>query len=116
MFEHVVNEDAIDKLSYNQLIALHEMLREKTEEYPDWYGIEGIKYHFINSWADPEIIWKGRRCSCYEVEDTMWAEYLADGGDENDDKAFDKYMLDNADWVRELTDQILFPEYYKMGG
>ena len=76
---------------------------------PNWYGIKGIKYRFINEWADPEIIYKGRRCSCYVVEDTMWERFLEEGNPQDID-AFDAYMLEHADNVRELCEIALFPE------
>ena len=37
-----------------------------------WYGIEGIKFIWINTQSDPLIEYKGKTCSCYIVEDTMW--------------------------------------------
>lgn len=87
-----------------------------TEDYPDWYGIEGIKYIWHNSWADPEIEYKGERCSCFTVEDTMWerwthdddGNYIPERG--NDEEGFMKYMLNNADEVKELCELALFGE------
>ena len=84
-----------------------------TEDYPDWYGIPGIKFIFINSWADPLIEYKGKRCSCFVVEDTMWDEFTHDDyGNyiERDENEFDGFMLENADEVRELCELALFGE------
>jgi len=83
---------------------------------PDWYGIEGIKYIWHNEWADPEIEYKGKRCSCYIVEDTMWERWIHDDDDnlipekENNPDGFDEYMRENADEVKELCELALFGE------
>lgn len=82
------------------------------DELPDWYGIEGIKFQFINTQTDPRIWYKGRDCSCYDVEDTMWEDYLHDGGNENGDD-FERYMQFYADDVKELCETILFPELHE---
>lgn len=82
---------------------------EKESEHdalPDWYGIEGIKFIWHNEWADPEIEYKGERCSCYIIEDTMWERYKED--DLSDPEEFGRYMLENADEVRELCELALF--------
>lgn len=84
------------------------------EKLPNWYGIEGIKFIWHGEWSDPEIEYKGRRCSCYVVEDTMWERWIYDDDDnliperEKDEEGFEKYMLENADEVRELCDLALF--------
>ena len=86
----------------------------KMREEKLWYGIEGIKFIWHNEWADPEIEYKGRKCSCYVVEDTMWERWIHDDNDnliperEKDEEGFEKYMLENADEVRELCDLALF--------
>lgn len=76
--------------------------------YPDWYGIPGIKFIWHNAWADPEIEYKGKRCSCFIVEDTMWERYREDHEDNMD--AFGNYMRENADEVYELCELALFGE------
>lgn len=76
------------------------------KEYPDWYGISGIGYIWINSLADPQIEYNGKRFSCYTVEDTMWERYKEEcyeRDEEVDDDKFGDYMRENADEVRELT-------------
>ena len=81
---------------------------------PDWYGIEGIKFIWHNTQSDPEIEYKGKRCSCYIVEDTMWERWLHDDDDnfiperDQDFEGFDKYMKENADEVKELCELALF--------
>jgi hypothetical protein len=86
----------------------------KMREEKLWYGIEGIKFIWHNEWADPEIEYKGRRCSCYVVENTMWERWIYDDNDnliperEKDEEGFEKYMLENADEVKELCELALF--------
>ena len=83
---------------------------------PNWYGIEGIKFIWHNEWADPEVEYKGKRCSCYIIEDTMWQRwtypddinYSEERG--KDEKGFAQYMKDNAEEVKELCELALFGE------
>lgn len=77
---------------------------------PDWYGIEGIKFIWHNTQSDPEIEYKGKRCSCYIVEDTMWGNYTTEYGKYADEELFDEYMRNNADEVKELCELALFGE------
>lgn len=70
-------------------------------EYPNWYGIDGIKFIYQNCWSDPLIEYKGKRCSCYIVEDTM-RSYYREEGYEDDENKFADYMRENADEVRYL--------------
>lgn len=94
------------------------MFAKQLDELPNWYGIEGIKFQYINDWADPRIWYKGKDCSCYVVEDTMWERFWEDMGEEVMEAMtetermgiFKSYMLDNADEVRELCEVALFPE------
>lgn len=68
---------------------------------PDWYGIPGIKFIWHNEWSDPEIEYKGKRCSCYIVEDTMWSFFREETGLNNEDE-FAKYMSNHKNVVYEL--------------
>ena len=83
---------------------------------PNWYGIEGIKFIWHNTQSDPEIEYKGKRCSCYIVEDTMWERWIHDNDDnliperERDFEGFDKFMKENVDEVKELCELALFGE------
>lgn len=79
------------------------------KELPNWYGIKKIGFVWHGEWADPEIEYKGKRCSCYEVEDTMWGQFRDDYPDANEND-FEKYMKDNEDEVIELTRLVLFGE------
>lgn len=74
----------------------------------NWYGIEGIKFIYINDFADPLIEWQGQRFSCYIVEDTMWERYTDEHGEDADAfGGFVEYMQDNADDVKELCDLVV---------
>ena len=77
---------------------------------PNWYGIEGIKFIWHNTQSDPEIEYKGKRCSCYIVEDTMWENYTTEYGKYADEELFGEYMRNNADEVKELCELALFGE------
>lgn len=72
-------------------------------EYPLWYGIPGIRFIYHNSWADPEIEYKGERCCCCMIEDTMWDMFRHETGSENPDE-FETYMQENADLVYALCE------------
>lgn len=81
------------------------------KEYPNWYGIDGIAFIWKGSWNDPLIEYKGRRCSCHIVEDTMWDRFTHDDDGnyiKRDENEFDAYMKENADEVRELCELALF--------
>ena len=69
-------------------------LRESADTL--WYGIPGIKFIYLNDWADPLIEYKGKKIDSYIVEDTMWERFLEDGGQDQDFDAFYDYMRDHA--------------------
>lgn len=94
--------------------AILKIFEEK--DYPNWYGIDGIKFIWHNAWADPEIEYKGKRCSCYIVEDTMWKRFNEEMSEEKkpvDEDKFNLYMKANADSVYELCELALFSEEHK---
>lgn len=99
--------------------AVLNVLKANDKPLPNWYGIEGIKFIWHNEWADPEIEYKGRRCSCYIIEDTMWYDYTHDDEDNEipeelcSEDGFEDYMRDNAEAVRYLCELTLFPENYE---
>lgn len=79
--------------------------------FPNWYGIEGIKFIWINTQSDPLIEYKGKRCSCYIVEDTMWERYREEcelDGVETTEDGFKEYMQNNSSDVFELCELALF--------
>lgn len=100
LVEMTVNH--MDPSIVNALAAIFKIGKKK--ELPDWYGIKGIKFIWNGEWADPEIEYKGKKCSAYVVEDTMWEFYYKDGcpGDFND------YMRENEEEVRDLCEMALF--------
>ena len=66
----------------------------------NWHGIDGIEFHFMGQWADPEITFQGIRDGAgVVVEMTLWERYVEDGGDETNFDAFSSYMRDNHDEV-----------------
>lgn len=89
---------------------MYEIFQILEKKYPNWYGIDGIKFIWHNEWADQEIEYKGRRCSCYVVEDTMWERFHED--DLSDPDEFARYMRENKDEVYELCELALFPEMF----
>lgn len=76
-------------------------------QYPEWYGIKDIGFISLNEWSDPQIEYKGKQCSCYIVEDSMWERYKEDTGKE-DYNDFAQYMMLNEDVVYELCEMALF--------
>lgn len=77
------------------------------KELPNWYGIEKIGLIWHGNWADPEIEYKGKRCSCYTIEDTMWSRFLEEYPDKKEDE-FEAFMWENENEVIELCEHILF--------
>lgn len=93
------------------MIFIDGVMKIVPKELPNWYSIEGIGFVWHNAWADPEIEYKGKRCSCFVVEDTMWERFTHDddGNEiEVNEEDFDKYMLDNKTEVYELCELALF--------
>lgn len=86
----------------------------KPKELPNWYGIEDIGFVWHGEWADPEIEYKGKRFSCYIIEDTMWYDYTHDDEDNEiptemcPEDEFGEWMRQNADVVRNLCNEYLF--------
>lgn len=77
----------------------------------DWYGIPGIEFHYRGNYSDPEITFDGVTDSvCVDVEDAMYQRYRTDESDEwltldelsDRGLAFDEYMLNCAEYVKEL--------------
>ncbi len=97
--------------------AAKEILRIFEEkDYPNWYGINGIKFIWHNEWTDPEIEYKGKRCSCFIVEDTMWERYneeMSEARKPVKENEFAEYMREKADDVYELCELALFSEEYE---
>ncbi len=91
-----------------EIIRIFDEMEEKRTYRGNWYGIPEIKFYFYNTQSDPEIEYKGKRCSCYIIEDTMWERFNEDGF--SDSTEFEKYMIENKDTVYELCELALFGE------
>lgn len=95
------------------LVKVNGVITIGYKEYPDWYGIEGIGFIWHNSWADPELEYKGKIVNSYIVEDTMWERWIYDDDDnliperENDEDGFGNFMRENAEGVYELLENII---------
>lgn len=84
-------------------------MTNNTTTTPDWYGIDGILFHFMGPWDDPEITYNGiRDNSGVIVEATMWERYVEDRTDNqltsDPGEPFARYMRDNADEVKYLIE------------
>lgn len=102
-----------DYAAANYLLGLLEKQKIEWEGgHKPWYGIPGIVFIWHGAWIDPEIEYKGHRCSCYTVEDTMWERFREEHNSDDPD-LFAAYMKENADDVYELCEIALFPEKYQ---
>lgn len=84
-------------------------MANNTTTAPNWYGIEGILFHFMGPWDDPEITYDGvRDKSAVTVEETMWERYVEDRTDNqltsDPGEPFARYMRDNPDEVKYLIE------------
>lgn len=67
----------------------------------NWYGIDGIDFHWRGAWADPEITLDGITDSiCVDVEDAMWNDFEEDYP-EKSELFFEQYMLENSETVKD---------------
>lgn len=67
-----------------------------------WYGIDDITFHYNGKWSPTRITFEGvTDSSCEVVEDTMWKRFISVSSNITDD-AFEKYMIDNVDEVKNL--------------
>ena len=80
-----------------------------SEGNKNWYGIPDILFIWRGAYNDPLIEYKGRQCSCYIVEDTMWQRFEEDENSDDEYK-FSEYMRNHPDDVYELCELALFPE------
>lgn len=70
----------------------------------NWYGIQGIEFHFRGPWADSEITYKGVTDNANViVEATMWDRFSDEGGNDDYD-AFEEYMHGHTEDVMDLID------------
>lgn len=68
----------------------------------NWYGIDGIEFHFNGPWNDPTITFEGVTDNeGVTVEGTMWERYSDEGFTDPFD-GFEEFMRENSDEVKEL--------------
>lgn len=118
-FESAINFDKLDaymkSLTLPQLRAFAKALGVKEEEdYPDWYGVPGIKFiHPGNNVETAKIKYKGKTFYDCDVEDTMWERWIYDDNDnliperEKDMTGFEQFMRDNADEIKDLLEMMM---------
>ena len=107
-------KDRISQISMSELIAVNKMFEcaDFTDRYRgDWYGIEELKLMWNGTQSDPTILYKGKECSCYIMEDTMWERYNEEceenGIKPDENEGFGNYMRENKDEVIYLTELAL---------
>jgi 6-pyruvoyl-tetrahydropterin synthase len=70
-------------------------------------GIRGIIFLWHGSTADPELSYKGMTVNYYDVEDTIWKEYIEDIytrslEDPDDEEEFTDYCQRHAAEIKQL--------------
>lgn len=90
----------------NDMVFVNRVMRIVPKELPNWYGIDNVGFVWHNEWSDPEIEYKGKRFSCYIVEDTMWERYKEENDKYADEELFEQYMRNNKDEVMELLEGV----------
>lgn len=88
-----------------ELKEVNGVWRSVPVKYPDWYGIPGIGFIWVNTQHDPYIEYKGKQFNSLYVEDTMW-NWFQDEFPNGDEKAFSQFMLDNQEFVYGLCDEV----------
>ena len=99
--------------NFNELVIRTEnekkIFRVQARELPNWYGIPDIGFIYHNEWSDAEIEYNGEVFNSHDAEDAMYEWYTDqchDDGVDPSDKGFEIYMLEHADEVRELLDNV----------
>lgn len=92
---------------------VNQLFGHKPSPIRNYYGIEGLRYIYLNDWADPLLEYNGVMFSVYYVEDTMWYRWTHDDDDnhlserEADEAGFEQYMMANKAEIIELCDAIV---------
>lgn len=81
-------------MSIEELEFLAKLLDVRNEKKPNYCGIEGVKFIYHNSWADPELYYRGEYFNLYDIEDSLYADY-------QEDVKQSEFNGDFADYVRE---------------
>ena len=74
-----------------------------------WYGIYPIRFIWHGPWSDPELSAHGVTVNVHDIEDYLWDIFNGEMEEkgisfEKDNDlytAFEKWMLDNKDYVKE---------------
>lgn len=103
----IIGGDGMTSTMECTLAKVDGVVKVVPREFPNWYGIEEIGFIWNGNWADPEIEYKGKRCSCYAIEDTMWSRFLEEYPDKKEDE-FEAFMWENENEVIELCEHVLF--------
>lgn len=82
--------------------TINEVLKDYTNV--NWYGLPGAVFVYHGTWADPEVIYKGKCFDVHEVEDTLY-EYFSET--ETDSRKFPEWVRNNADMAYELMDAVV---------
>ena len=70
----------------------------------NYRGVQEIEFIWHGEWADPELEYKDKTFNYWDVEDALWQDFKEEGGAEDDEEAFDKYVQAHAvdmldDWL-----------------
>lgn len=71
-----------------------------------FYGIEGIQIIDRGEWSDPALIYKDKEISWFNMEDSLYNNFLEDGGKDGNYKAFLEYVQTNKEMVFEIADYL----------
>ena len=61
---------------WEQIKNLYSYLKQHEPPKKLWCGIEGVEFIYHNTWADPEIKYKGHLFDCIDVEDYFWEDFI----------------------------------------
>lgn len=95
--------DRISKLTMEELLLVQRMF-EKPKVW--FYGIEGIQIIDNGEWSDATLIYKDKEISWFNMEDSLYNDFLEVGGKDGDDKAFLEYVRGNKEYVFEVADYL----------
>lgn len=95
--------DRISALTLEELLEIQKIF-EKPRVW--FYGIEGIQIISNGEWSDPTLIYKGKEISWFNMEDSLYNDFLESGGKDGDDNAFSEYVRANREIVFEVADYL----------
>lgn len=75
-------------------------------ECPDWYGIKGIGFTWVNLQSDPLLEYNGHIYNSHSVEDAMWDYFQEEKTPETSDDEFNGYMLEHTEDVFVLLNNL----------